>query len=116
MSKEKFKLSFHPKALKEYNKLDGSVRQLVDKGIAKLRFRADEIGKPLMNKRGNSLNGCKELKYKDAGLRVVFRVTGQKQDMLEVVWILAAGARSNDEVFDDSSERLAEFLEDSKDE
>ena len=110
MSEEKFSLSFHPKALKEYKKLDGSIRQLVDKGLAKLRVRADEIGKPLENKRGNQLFGCSELKYRDAGIRVVFRVTGQHHDQLEIVWILAIGNRGDDEVFNDSSDRLTDTL------
>ena len=35
---------FNRDALKEYKSLDGSVRKLVDLGLAKLRVRADEIG------------------------------------------------------------------------
>lgn len=111
MSEDKFVLNFHPKAQKEYSKLDGSSRNLVDKGLAKLRFRADEIGKPLSNKRGTLLTGCRELKFKQAGLRVVYRLTGEKQDQLEIVWILSTGNRADEEVFTDSVKRLKDMLD-----
>ena len=52
---ERFVLRFfNHDVLKEYESLDGSVRKLVDLGLAKLRVRADEIGKPLHGE----LSGC----------------------------------------------------------
>lgn len=48
MNVARFKVEFYDKtAEKEYLSLDGSVRAMVDKGIARLALRADEIGKPL---------------------------------------------------------------------
>lgn len=44
MSAVEFEVEFYDKAVeKEYLALDGSVRVMVDKGIARLALRADEI-------------------------------------------------------------------------
>lgn len=90
---------FNRDALKECKSLDGSVRKLVDLGLAKLRVRADEIGKPL---RGE-LSGCRELKYREAGIRVVYRIVGEN---VEIVEIVAIGARDKGKVFAVASRRL----------
>ena len=84
---------------KEYRSLDGSVRRLVDIGLAKLRVRADELGKPLHGE----LAGCKELKYREAGIRVVYRIVGEEVEIVEVV---AIGARDKDKVFSSAAKRL----------
>lgn len=84
---------------KEYQALDGSVRKLVDIGLAKLRVRADEIGKPLHGE----LAGCKELKYREAGIRVVYRIIGEE---VEIVEIVAIGARDKGKVFAAAAKRL----------
>ena len=55
---------------KEYQKLDGSQRRLVRIAVAKLKTRADEIGTPLHGE----LAGCKKIKWRNAGLRMVFRI------------------------------------------
>lgn len=90
---------FNRDALKEYKSLDGSVRKLVDLGLAKLRVRADEIGKPLHGE----LSGCRELKYREAGIRVVYRIVGEN---VEIVEIVAIGARDKGKVFAVASRRL----------
>ena len=84
---------------KEYKALDGSVKKLVGIGLAKLRMRADEIGKPLHGE----LAGCKELKYREAGLRVVFRIQGEE---VEIVEIIAISARDKGKVFVVATRRL----------
>lgn len=84
---------------KEYRSLDGSVRKLVDLGLAKLRMRADEIGKPLHGE----LAGCKELKYREAGVRVVYRIVDEEVEIVEVV---AIGARDKGKVFSSAVRRL----------
>ena len=60
MNVARFKVEFYDKtAEKEYLSLDGSVRAMVDKGIARLALRADEIGKPLSTKPfGQLLRKC----------------------------------------------------------
>lgn len=90
---------YNEDALKEYRKLDGSVKKLVDVGLRKLEVRADEIGKPLEG----PLRGCKELKYRKDGVRVVFRIAG---GVIEIVDIIAIGSRADGEVFKTAEKRL----------
>lgn len=96
----RFTVRFYDKsALREYLDLDGSTKKLVDVGLRKLEMRADEIGKPL----GGALKNCKELKYRKAGIRVIFRIVG---DGVEIVDIIAIGARGNGTVFGVAEKRL----------
>lgn len=100
MSVARFKVEFYDKtAEKEYLSLDGSVRAMVDKGIARLALRADEIGKPL----SGLLAGCRELKFRTDGIRVIYRI---RDWHVEVVQIIAIGARDKGKVFDLASRRL----------
>ena len=72
---------------KEYQKLDGSQRRLVRIAVAKLKTRADEIGTPL---RGE-LAGCKKIKWRNAGLRMVFRI--REDGTVDIAEIVAIGRR-----------------------
>lgn len=100
MSAARFDVEFYNKdAEKEYLSLDGSVKAMVDKGIARLALRADEIGKPL----GGLLAGCRELKFRADGIRVVYRIRGGR---VEVVQIVAIGPRDKGRVFDVASKRM----------
>lgn len=88
MSVARFKVEFYDKtAEKEYLSLDGSVRAMVNKGIARLALRADEIGKSL----SGLLAGCRELKFRLDGIRVIYRI---RDGHVEVVQIIAIGARN----------------------
>ena len=64
----RFDVRLHPEAVKEYEKLDGSILNMVNKSIDELEFRADEIGKILRNNKDTKLAGCKERKLRDAGI------------------------------------------------
>lgn len=100
MSAVRFEVEFYDKAVeKEYLALDGSVRVMVDKGIARLALRADEIGKPLLGR----LTGCRELIFRVDGIRVIYRICGSR---IEVVQIIAIGARDKGRVFDIAAKRL----------
>ncbi|WP_282191648.1 type II toxin-antitoxin system RelE family toxin [Adlercreutzia caecimuris] len=79
-------------ARKEYRKLDGSTKRFVDVGLRKLEERADELGAPL---RG-ALAGCKKLKWRDAGIRLVFRILDG--GTVEIVETVAIGRRDKDAV------------------
>lgn len=97
---ERFALRFFSRDVaREYRSLDGSVKKLVDIGLAKLRMRADEIGKPLQGE----LLGCRELKYREAGIRVVCRIVGENVEIVEVV---AIGARDKGRMFAVAARRL----------
>lgn len=99
MSSPRFEVILDPDALKEYNKLDNSVVEMVDKVIDELEYRADEVGKTLSNYNDTKLAGCKEIKLKNIGIRIVFRITNEKVDVLRVAYILTVEKRSDDFVF-----------------
>ncbi len=99
MSEPRFELRFDEDAYKEYEKLDNSVAKIVDDFFEELEIRADEIGKDLTNKQSTKLHGCKEIKLKKAGIRIVFRVTNEIIDILRIVYILTIEKREDEIVF-----------------
>ncbi|WP_165056572.1 MULTISPECIES: type II toxin-antitoxin system RelE/ParE family toxin [unclassified Adlercreutzia] len=108
MTSTRFKVEFYNRAAyKEYLALSGSTRTMVDKGIARLALRADEIGKPLAGK----LAGCKELKFRASGIRIIFRI---REGRVEVVQIIAIDQRDKSKVFAKASQRLKSGQEDER--
>src|SRR5690554_4691171 len=103
---ERFEIRFDEDAEKEYNKLDNSVLGIVNKAIDELVYRADEVGKHLSNYSNTKLAGCKEIKLRDAGIRIVFRITHRTVEVLRVVIILAVQRRSRDLAFKLADRRL----------
>lgn len=99
MAEPRFEVRLHKAVAKEYDKLDHSVVRLVDKALAELETRADEIGKPLGTKRNINLTGCKEIKLRDAGIRIVFTVVKEKVYVVQMVFVLAIDERDDDYVF-----------------
>lgn len=95
----KFEVRLHPDAVKEYEKLDGSVLNIVNKAIDELELRADETGKILRNNKDTKLAGCKEKKLRDAGIRIIFKITDERVDILKIVYVLTIEKRSDDLVF-----------------
>ena len=86
---------------KEYQKLDGSQRRLVRIAVAKLKTRADEIGTPLHGE----LAGCKKIKWRNAGLKMVFRI--REDGMVEIAEIVALARRDCFEVYKTAVGRLS---------
>lgn len=84
---------------KEYDKLDGSQKILVKKGFRRIRERGMNAGGEL----GGQLKDCRKLKYRSAGLRIVFRQDG---DNIEIIEVLAICNRSDEEVYKDATSRL----------
>ncbi len=100
MTGTRFEVEFYNQAAcKDYLSLDGSKRKMVQKGIARLAMRADEIGKPLTG----TLLGCKELKFRSDGIRVVFRID---EGVVSIVQIIAIAQRDKGEAFDVATKRL----------
>lgn len=94
-----YELVFTHGAHKEFADLDGSVRGMILKGLARLRVRPSEIGKPLSGR----LAGCRELKFRSNGIRVVYRV---REGQVQIVDILAIGARDKGTVFHSAEQRV----------
>lgn len=100
MSARRFKLEFISQAAyKEFESLDGSIKPMVLKGLLRLEARADEIGKPL----SGDLQGCRELKFRANGLRIIYRI---KDGSVQIVQVIAVGARSNEMVFKLATKRV----------
>ncbi|MBT2606720.1 hypothetical protein J7E55_27570 [Bacillus sp. ISL-53] len=96
----KYKIEFiDKKAVKEYKRLDGSVKKFVDIALSKLSYRADEIGKPLERE----LSGCKEIKFRKDGIRIIFRIVNGQ---VEIVEIISIGSREDEAVFKEALKRL----------
>lgn len=116
MTKKRFDVRLHPNALKEYNDLDNSVISIIDKAIDELEYRADQVGKNLSNLSSTKLAGCKEIKLRDAGVRIIFRVTNEVVEVLRVVYVYTVEKRNDDFVFKIADKRNKEFKNLKKDE
>jgi len=109
MAEKKFEIRFDPEAVKEYNKIDNSIIDIVDKAIDELEYRADEVGKDLKNNSESKLAGCKEIKLRGEGVRIVFKITNLVVEVLRVVYIYAIEKRSRDIVFKLADKRYKKF-------
>lgn len=112
MSKARFEVKLAPAAAREYEKLDKSVMSIVDNAIDRLEERADEIGTLLNNYQNTKLAGCKEIKLRDAGVRIIFKITNHIVNILQVVYILTIEQRDKDQVFRIANERYKEYKKD----
>jgi len=101
--KNKFEVVFIEEAKKEYRKLDGSVKKLVNVAIAKMQERADELGEDLTTKHGINLIGCRKIKFRNAGIRIVYRIVGDRAEIAEIITI---GKREDNEVYKIAAKRL----------
>lgn len=106
---DRFQVGILEGARKDFMELDGSVRPIVQKQILKLRKNADTIGKELANYHDTNLAGCREIKLLEAGIRIVYQITGRKVDVLEIVLILAIEKRKDFQVFKIADKRLNEL-------
>jgi mRNA interferase RelE/StbE len=95
MNAAKFEIRFDPGAYREYQKLDGSIVAIVDKKLAELEFGADVIGKLLISNQTSKLAGCREIKLRDAGIRIVYKITDQTVDILRIVYVLTIEKRAD---------------------
>lgn len=83
----------------DYDNLDGSQKKLVDKSLRKLELQGMHAGEWLHG----SLSGCKKIKHKRAGLRVVFK---ESDNGVEIIDIITIGKRSDKEVYKIAEKRL----------
>ncbi len=84
-----WKIKISDKAVKDYKKLDYSLKKQVLAGILKVSKSPlpspNSYGKPLGNKSGNNLTGFFKIKYRGIGFRVVYSLVLDKQIMNIVV-------------------------------
>lgn len=98
-----FDIVFIEEAKEDYRKLDGFAKKYVDIALAKIKFRADELGEELTRIGKTNLIGCKKIKFRKIGIRIVFRIIG---DQVEIAEIISIGKRRNDEFYKNAAKRL----------
>ena len=99
-------IEFLEEAKKDLKRLDHSVQLQVLKGIRKvaqnpLPVQEGGYGKPLGNKTGTNLTNLLKIKFRDLGIRVVYktmRVDG-------IMKIIVISARSDEQVYKEAGRR-----------
>jgi len=99
-------VEFLEEAEKDMKKLDHSVQMQVLKGIQKVSqnpLPAEEggYGKPLGNKSGVNLTNLMKIKFRDLGIRVVYKV----EQIDGVMIIIVVSARTDEQVYKEAERR-----------
>ncbi len=99
-------IEFLDEAEKDMKKFDHSAQIQVLKGIRKvaqnpLPVEEGGYGKPLGNKSGTNLTNLMKIKFRDLGIRVVYKV--ERAD--EVMKIIVISARTNEQVYKEAAKR-----------
>lgn len=102
-----YRVEFLPDAEKDFDTLDGSIREEVAKkidGLADNTF----LGKPLGKKYGLDLTGFYKLYVAKKKYRVVYRLIGKHIEVIEIVGI---GKRDKEEAYKLVARRLKKLIE-----
>ncbi len=99
-------IEFLEEAEKDLKKLDHSTQIQVLKGIRKVSQNpvpAEEggYGKPLGNKSGTNLTNLMKIKFRDIGIRVVYKV----ERVNGVMRIIVISARTDEQVYKEAAKR-----------
>lgn len=100
-----FKVEFHPEAVKDFERLDGSIQKEIVKKIDALSENPF-LGKPLGNKMGLDLTVFFKLYLAKKKIRIVYRLL---KDYLEVIEIIGIGKREKEEDYKLILRRLQAF-------
>jgi len=92
-----YELEFKDSALKEWHKLDSSIREQFKKRLS------ERLGAPRVESaRLSGLPDCYKIKLRDAGYRLVYQVS----DGLLLVVVIAVGKRENNLVYRNVKKRI----------
>ena len=99
-------VEFLEEAKRDMRRLDHSAQIQVFKGIRKVAQNPVSIhegsyGKPLGHHNGNDLSGLFKIKFRDLGLRVVYKTELVGSQMK----IIVVSARSDDQVYQEAARR-----------
>ena len=99
-------VEFLEEAKRDMRRLDHSAQIQVFKGIRKVAQNPVSIheggyGKPLGHHNGNGLSGLFKIKFRDLGLRVVYKTEMVDSQMK----IIVVSARSDDQVYQEAARR-----------
>ena len=92
-----YELKFKESALKEWRKLDNSVRELFKKRLVE-RLVTPRVESAKLT----GMPDCYKIKLRDAGYRLVYQVC----DNLVSVVVVAVGKRENNQVYINAKDRL----------
>jgi mRNA interferase RelE/StbE len=103
-------IEFLEEAEKDMRKLDHSVQVQVLKGITKvsknpLPVKEGGYGKPLGNKKGTNLTNLMKIKFKDLGIRVVYKIVRVEG----VMRIIVVSARTDEQVYKGAAKRRDKY-------
>ncbi len=103
-------IEFLKEAEKDMKKLDHSMQIQVLKGIKKVSqnpLPVDEggYGKPLGNKSGTKLTNLMKIKFRNIGIRVVYKI----ERIDEIMKIVVVSARTDDQVYKEAANRREKY-------
>lgn len=98
---KEYRILFHPEAKKEFDKLDGSIRKVVLKQLAKLAVNP-VLGERLGHKAGLDLTGYRKMYTYKKKIRIVYRIHEGKL----LIFIVAVGKREDMSVYQSAFERI----------
>jgi addiction module toxin, RelE/StbE family len=92
-----YRLRFHAQALKEWQKLDETIRQVFKKKLAE-RLQEPRVPSAALF----AMPDCYKIKLRKAGYRLIYRV----EDNIVYVSVIAVGRRDKGRVYTKASDRL----------
>ena len=103
-------IEFLEEAEKDMKKLDHSAQVQVLKGIRKvsqnpLSVEEGGYGKPLGNKIGINLTNLMKIKFRDIGIRVVYKI----ERIEGIMKIIVISARTDDQVYKEAAKRREKY-------
>lgn len=103
-------VEFLEEAKKDIQKLERSATIQVLKGIQKvsqnpLSVQEGGYGKPLGNKNGVNLTNLLKIKFRDLGIRVVYKI----ERMEDVMKIIVISARTDEQVYREAAKRRQKY-------
>lgn len=102
----KYRIELIPGAQKDYKKLDGSIKKLVNKKIDELSEKP-LIGEKLGNKNNIDLTGFYKIYVAKKSIRIVYRLLSPNE--IEIIEIWGIGKREKEEIYKLISQRLQEW-------
>ena len=105
-----WKIEFLDEAFKDLKRLDRSTQLQVLKGIQKvsqnpLPTHQGGYGKPLGNKKGTNLTNLLRIKFRDLGIRVVYKI----EITDTIMKIIVISARTDEQVYKEAQKRRNKF-------
>lgn len=103
-------IEFLEEAEKDMKKLDHSAQVQVLKGIRKvsqnpLSVEESGYGKPLGNKIGINLTNLMKIKFRDIGIRVVYKI----ERIEGIMKIIVISARTDEQVYKEAAKRREKY-------